>query len=227
MDALKLCTSVAAIEILNNQGWLGTVQYGEGGPIAAEGVVVQPLQGKRPVAKITTRTGLTSDHIQMICHDPFSKRMWIGTEGGLNQVDRRFRVVWKRYWYEDIDKASGKIRTDLVETQKTSNPWAILGRALAVHEWDSFSQVVSRIPPEVQIRQLLYELHMIGFPPKTLLQEMNELVRFFINAAQSADPAVHDFGLRNLCRFNDPRVQSYMKGLVSQTFSQSSDKTYV
>lgn len=134
-DALKPCTSVAAVEMLNNQFWIGTIQHGEGGPRAAEGVVVQPPRGKKPVARITTTTGLTSDHIQMIRYDPFSERMWIATEGGLNQVDHRFRVVWKRYWYEDVDNVSGQSRTGLVETQRPSNPWAILGRELAVHEW--------------------------------------------------------------------------------------------
>jgi hypothetical protein len=42
---------------------------------------------------------------------------------------------------------------------------------------------------------------------------MNGLVPFFIEAAQSNTPKVHDFGLRNLCKFDDPRAHTFLDSI--------------
>jgi len=79
-----------------------------------------------------------------------------------------------------------------------------------VRDWAAFSQAIEKISPAVQNTFRLYEFHMSGFCPGTLSAEMNGLVPFFIEAAQSNTPKVHYFGHSNLCKFDDPRVDTFM-----------------
>jgi hypothetical protein len=46
-------------------------------------------------------------------------------------------------------------------------------------------------------------------------KELNELVPFLMQAAQSEDPKVRGFGLANLCKFNDSRISPFVNGLAA------------
>ena len=226
-DVLNPCMSVAALEIVGSHIWFGTIRPGEGGAGPGEGLVVQPLMKKLKVTSITTQSGLTGDQIWVVRDDPFTKTVWVGTEWGLNQIDRHFQVVWGRYWHEDFETSSRTSQIFLTTSRKTNNQYAVLGRELAVQDWTAFSRAIEQISPVVQNKFRLYEFHMSGFPPRGLSVEMNGLVPFFIEAAQSEALTVHDFGLRNLCKFDDPRVHTFMAALASKTVAQSTDERHV
>lgn len=226
-DVLKPCTSVAALEIIGPHLWLGTIREEEPGPASGEGIVVQLLGKKQKVRTITGKSGLTGGQIRVLRDDPFTKTVWVATEWGLNQIDRQFRVIWGRYWHEDFEPSSQKSQIFLSASRKASNPFAVLSRDLAVKDWTAFSRAIEQISPVVQNKFRLYEFHMSGFPPRALSSKMNGLVPFFIDAAQSETPMVHDFGLRNLCKFDDSRVQTFMAALASKTVAQSADERYV
>ncbi len=229
---LKPCTSVAAIEIIDTQVWLGTVHPYEGGTGGAEGIVVQALDKKQKMSSITAKSGLTTDGpIYMLRDDPFTKTVWVATERGLNQVDRQFRVVWGRYWYEDFEPSSGSSRTQLIKTQKRSNAFAVLGRKLGVQDWQAYRQVVQQIPSHLgtwgdfkDFQWVLYYTHMSGVPGgQYFKQDLNGLLPFVMQAAQSEVPQVHSFGLVNVCKFDDPRVLAFMMTLASKSNATSPD----
>jgi hypothetical protein len=46
-------------------------------------------------------------------------------------------------------------------------------------------------------------------------QDLNGLLPFVMQAAQSEDPKVHLFGLGNVCKFNDVRAQEFLKTLAN------------
>ena len=226
-DVLKRCTSVATLEIIGNHVWFGTIRPEEVGSGPGEGIVVQSLDKKQKVTSITAKSGLTGGQIRALRDDPFTKTVWVATEWGLNQIDRRFRVVWGRYWYEEFEISSRRSQTLLSTSRKASNPFAVLGRELNVLDWPAFYQVIQKISPVGQSKFGLYKFHMSGLPPRSLSSELTELVPFFIDAAQSDAPIVHDFGLRNLCKFDDPRVQTFMATLATKTVSHPADERYV
>ncbi|NOS81116.1 MAG: hypothetical protein HOP32_05980 [Nitrospira sp.] len=233
-DVLKHCTSVAALEIIGTQVWLGTVHPYEGGTGGAEGIVVQALDKKQKVSSITAKSGLTTDGpIYMLRDDPFTKTVWVATERGLNQVDRQFQVVWGRYWYEDFEPSSGSSRTQLIETQKRSNAFAVLGRKLGVQDWQAYRQVVQQIPSHLgtwgdfkDFQWVLYFTHMSGVPGE-YFKHLNGLLPFVMEAAQSEVPKVHFFGLVNVCKFDDPRVLTFMTTLASKSDATSPDDYWI
>ena len=223
-DVLKPCTSVGALEVIGNQVWFGTVLYYEGGETDAEGVVVQALDKKQRLARILPQSGLTLGSVHVLREDPVTKTVWVATQRGLTQIDHAFRVRWAGNWYEDFDAASGRSQTSLIATIKTSNVFAVLGRELGVQNWQAYRQMVQKIPARLGTRgdsnvleRLLYHMHMTGpvgekgvFP-----KELNGFVPFLLQAAQSEDPKVMGFGLANLCKFDDPRVPPFVKGLAA------------
>lgn len=215
------------LEIIGRYIWLGTIRPGEGGAGPGEGLVVQPLEKKQRKKSITAQSGLTGHQIRVVRDDPFTKTVWVATEWGLNQIDRRFQVIWGRYWHEDFDASSRESYISLSTNRKASNPFAVLGRELAVRDWTAFSKAIEQISPPIQNNFRLYEFHMSGFPPRALFSEMNSLVPFFMEAAQSNTPKVHDFGLRNLCKFDDPGVEPFMATLTSKTVAGSIDQGYI
>lgn len=89
-DVLKSCSTVTALEIIGPQLWLGTAEFSEWGDSKAEGIVVQALHKRQKIQSITAKSGLTGGVIRMLRHDPFSTTVWVATERGINQIDRRF-----------------------------------------------------------------------------------------------------------------------------------------
>ena len=235
LHVLKHCTSVAAIEIIGTQVWFGTVQPYEGGEGGAEGIVVQALDKNRKVTSITAKSGLTTDGpIYQLRDDPFTKTVWVATDRGLNQVDRQFRVVWGRYWYEDFEPSSGSSRTQLIKTQKQSNAFAVLGRKLGVQDWQAYRQVVQQIPSHLgtsgdfkDFQWLLYDTHMSGPPGRYFKQDLNGLFPFVMQAAQSEVPQVHSFGLSNVCKFNDGRAREFLNTLATNTSLASYERDWI
>lgn len=223
-DVLKPCTSVGALEVIRNQVWFGTVRYYEGGETDAEGVVVQALDKKQRLARILPQAGLTLGAVHVLREDPVTKTVWVATQRGLTQIDHAFRVRWAGNWYEDFDAASGRSQISLTATIKTSNVFAVLGRELGVQDWQAYRQMVQQIPARLETRgdttileRLLYHMHMTGpvgekgmFP-----KELNGLVPFLMQAAQSEDPMVRGFGLANLLKFIDPRIPPFLKELAA------------
>jgi hypothetical protein len=230
-DVLKHCTSVAALEIIGTQVWLGTMHPYEGGEAEAEGVVVQAHDKKQKLAAITTKSGLTPGPIRMLREDPVTKTVWVATARGLTQIDHAFRVRWAAYWYEDFDATSGRSETSLIATGKRSNAFAVLGRELGVQDWQAYREVVRSIPSTLErwgdftdFQWVLYKAHMGGldFP-----QDLNGLFPFMRQAVQSEDPKVHVFGLGNVCKFNDTRAREFLNMLATNTSLASYEHNWI
>lgn len=225
-DVLKPCSTVTALEIIGSQLWLGTATFGEGGNGKAEGVVVQALQKRQKVQSITAKSGLTGGAIRMLRDDPFTKTVWVATERGLNQIDRSFHVTWSGYWYEEFEPSSRKSQTRLSATPKVSDPFAVLGRELGVEDWRAFSRAVEQVSPAERSKLRLYDFHMYG-SRRSLSPDLNHLVPFFLQAVQSHVEAVHFFGITNICKFDDPRVRTFLVALEPSTVKGSSDQRFV
>ena len=224
-DVLKPCSTVTALEVIGSQLWLGTASFGEWGDGKAEGVVVQALRKRQKVQSITAKSGLTGGTIRMLRDDPFSKTVWVATERGLNQIDRSFHVTWSGYWYEEFEPSSRKSQTRLSATPKVSDPFAVLGRELGVEDWMAFSRAVEQVSPAERKKLRLYDFHMSGH--QGFSHDLNSLVPFFIEAAQSHVAAVHSFSLTNLCKFDDPRVRTFLVALEPNTVKGSADQRFV
>ncbi|MBS0166229.1 MAG: hypothetical protein JSR29_09115 [Nitrospira sp.] len=232
-DVLKPCTTVSAIEIVGNQVWFGTLQHSEAGEESAEGVIVQAVDKKQKLATITVKSGLTGWPILMLREDPVTHTIWVATDRGLNQIDRQFRVIWTRYWHEDFDSSTGRSRISLIPTRHSSNAFAVLGRELGVQDWQAYGQAVRTIPSTLagrgvfkDFQWLLYDTHMSGTPlgQSYFPHELNGLVPFVIQAAESPNPKLHSFGLSNICKFDDARVRAFVKTLASKTSVDSADR---
>ncbi len=230
-DVLKPCTSVAALEIIGAQVWFGTMHPYEGGEAEAEGVVVQARDKKQKLVAITVKSGLTPGPVHMLREDPFTKTVWVATARGLTQIDHQFQVRWASYWYEDFDATSGRSETSLIATNKRSNAFAVLGRELEVQDWHAYREVVQLIPPALErwgdftdFQWVLYNAHMGGvdFP-----RDLNGLVPFVIQAAQSKDPKVHLFGLGNVCKFNDVRAHEFLNTMANNLSLTSFDRDWI
>lgn len=226
-DVLKPCSTVVALEIVGSQIWLGTAELSEWGDSKAEGIVVQVWHKRQKLQSITAQSGLTGGTIRMLRDDPLSKTVWVATERGLNQIDRRFRVTWSGYWYEEFEPSSRKSQTLLSPTPRASNPFAVMGRELAVEDWLGFSRAVEQVPSAERSNVRLYDFHMYGFPAQRLSHDLNGLVPFFIQAAQSHLEDIRLFGLRNLCQFDDPRVPAFLVSLEPTTVKGSADRRFV
>jgi hypothetical protein len=226
-DVLKPCSTVTAVEIIGSQVWFGTAEFSEWGDSKAEGIVVQALHKRQKIQSISAKSGLTGGVIRMLRDDPLSKTVWVATERGVNQIDRRFRVTWSGYWYEEFEASSRKSQTLLSPPPIASNPFAVLGRELGVEDWLAFSRVVEHVPPAERSNVRLYDFHMYGFPTQRLSHDLNDLVPFFIQAAQSPVEAIHLFGLSNLCKFDDPRVQEFLVTMEPNTTKGSADQRFV
>ncbi|NGZ09726.1 MAG: hypothetical protein CV088_10120 [Nitrospira sp. LK70] len=151
----------------------------------------------------------------------------MATERGVNQIDRLFHVTWSGYWYEEFELPSGRSQTRLSATPKVSDPFAVLGRELGVEDWVAFLRAVENISPAERSNLRLYDFHMYGFPTQRLSHGLNGLVPFFIQASRSQGEVFRLFGLSNLCKFDDPRVQAFLFDLEPNTVKGSADQRYV
>lgn len=226
-DVLKPCSTVTALEIIGSQAWFGTAKFNEAGDGKAEGIVVQALPKRQKVQSITDKSGLTGRVIRMLRDDPITKTVWVATERGLNQIDRRFHITWSGYWYEEFDLSSRKSQTRLSATPKVSDPFAVMGRELGVEDWAAFLRAVEKVSPATRSKLRLYDFHMYGFSSRRLTHDLNDLVPFFIQAAQSPVETIHLFGISNLCKFDDPRVQEFLVIMEPNTAKGSADQRFV
>ncbi len=185
-DVVAPCVSISAVEIIDNQLWLGTVYTGEGGEAPAHGIIVQSLQEPRLIKKIDTKEGLTGNLVRAIRIDTQGDKVWVATECGLNEVDRKFRVVSSRYFYEDFDSVSGKPTVFLSSSPKSNNPLAVISRVLSIRDSKAFYEAIKLIPQAQHNRLKLYDFFMHSSHYSDFLpSEMNVLIPFFIDAAKS------------------------------------------
>jgi hypothetical protein len=210
-DVVEPCISISAVEIIDNQLWLGTVYMGEGGEAPAHGIIIQSLQSPRLIKQIDTNGGLTGDLVRVIRIDTESDKVWVATELGLNEVDRKYHVVSTHYFYEDFDKISGKPTVFLSSSPKSNNPLAVISRVLSIRDSKAFYEAVKSIPQRLRDKITLYDFFMYSTPrPDFVPSELNVLLPFFIEATQSEQKDIRWLALYNICRFKDKRVADFM-----------------
>ncbi len=211
-DVVAPCVSISAVEIIDNQLWLGTYYMGEGGEAPAHGIIVQSLQELRLIKKIDTNEGLTGNLVRAIRTDTQGDKVWAATERGLNEVNLKLQVVASHYFYEDFDSVSGKPTVFLSSSPKSSNPFAVISRVLSIQDSKAFYEAVKLIPQTLHNKLNLYYFFMYSSTPYPdfLPSEMNVLIPFFIEAAQSHQKEVRRFAFSNLCKFKDKRIYDFM-----------------
>jgi hypothetical protein len=209
------CDSISALEIVDDQLWLGTIHLAEEGYVPADGVVVQSLRKPVRIRKIGPKEGLAGCMIRVIRRDPYTDRVWVATERGLNVVDRRFRVGVVGYLYEDFDPVSGRPTLFLSLSPRWSNPWALVASALSVRDPKAFYEAVESIPPSLRNKFDIDYFFRRCFTPTSdfLPTEMNVLVPFFIEAARSPLREARNFALCHLCDFKDEKIYEFLSSL--------------
>lgn len=221
VDQAEPCSSISTVEIVGNQLWLGTRYDGEYGDYPAQGVIIQSLREGNIIEKIGNTEGLTGDLIRVIRIDPYSQNIWVITQRGFNEIDKSFKIANAKYFYEDFNPATGKPVVLLSTVAKQSNPFAVVERLLAIKDTKAFYNAVSQIPKQTQAQFSLYNFHAgiylaaniravkESFVPK----DMNILIPFFIEAAQSGQEQVRLTALSMACMFNDKRIFDFFTNL--------------
>lgn len=216
-DRVDPCVSISAAEIVDNQLWLGTRYDGEYGDFPANGIVVQALETGGRIAQLGTEQGLTGDLIRAIRSDPFRRTIWVTTERGINEVDRGFRVLRSRFFYQDFDPATGVPAYRLVPEWRKSNPLVTLFKQLGLKDAKAFYDAAKQIPPAMR-DEFEEKSHAGAYYPANARspeesfapREMNVLVPFFIEAARSPTDSARAVALSTMCAFNDRRVMDYL-----------------
>lgn len=211
------CVSISAAEIVDNQLWLGTRHDGEYGDFPASGIVVQALETGERIAQLGTERGLTGNLIRAIRSDSFRKTIWVATERGIDEVDRGFRVLRSRYFYQDFDPATGVPAYRLVPAWRKSDPLVTLFKQLDLKDAKGFYDAAKQIPPAMR-GEFEEKSHAGAYHPANARsteesfapREMNMLVPFFIEAARSSSDSARVVALSALCAFNDRRVMDYL-----------------
>jgi hypothetical protein len=209
-DHVSPCASISAAELVGNQLWLGTRHDGEYGDYPAEGVVVQSMDKGRLLKRMSTNEGLTGNLVRAIRFDPFEDAVWIATNEGINQVDRRFTTLKSLYVQQDVVAEGVAVR--LTSTKLPGNPLAAVLRGLKVVDARRFFEATRAIPADMRQRGLAHsgvpgapEVETAYVPP-----QMNVLVPFFLEAAQSNDAQARQYALSNLLLFKDPRMTEFL-----------------
>jgi hypothetical protein len=218
-DHIAPCDSVSAVEIVGDQLWLGTRRDGEYGDYPAVGVVIQSLRSGSLVKTLGSEEGLAGNLVRVVRRDTHGGNVWVATERGFSEVDKRLEVVTTRYFFEDFDEKTGESTVKLSTAVRNSAPLAIFSRQLVLRDPKGFYEVVKRIPESTRSRLSIYDYHLkmnlhgnpnpgplhIAFVP----EEMNGLVPFFLEAAESESEKVSETALWMLCIFNDPRILQF------------------
>jgi hypothetical protein len=215
-DHVHPCTSVSAIEAAGDQLWLGTRLDAEYGDYPAEGVVIQSLSNGSLIQKLGREDGLAGNLVRVVRGDPHDRNMWIATERGFSEIDRRLRIVTTRYFTEDFDPASGEPRVMLSADPRPSEPLAVVAREMSVGDPKGFYEATRTIPESIRsgisMDQLNSYMHISASQSPFLPEEMNVLVPFVLEAARSEDPSARRAALRLVCMFNHPRILFFVNG---------------
>lgn len=216
-DHAEPCSSISAVEIVDNQLWLGTRSDGEYGDYAAEGVVVQSLDTGQFIARVGTKQSLTGNLVRIIRVDPYNHTVWVATHQEIDEIDRAFRVSKSLYFYQDFDPQTHTPTISVTPSQRRNNPLATLFKQLRVSDSAAFYEVAVQIPQALR-EQFAEELNTSVYAPDNAHsleesfapREMNVLVPFFIEAARSPAEEARGFALFHICAFNDRRVRDLL-----------------
>jgi hypothetical protein len=215
-DHIDPCTSVSAIEVAGDQLWLGTRIDGEYGNYPAEGVVIQSLGTGSLIEKLGREDGLAGNLVRVVRGDPHGRNIWIATERGFSQIDRRLQIVDTRYFTEVFDPASGEPRVMLSADPRPSDPLAVFAREMAVGDPKGFYEATRTIPESIRsgisMDHFNTTMHLSGSQDRFLPEEVNVLVPFVLEASKSEDPSARQAALGLVCMFNDPRIFAFVNG---------------
>ena len=123
---LPPCDTISALEIVQNQLWLGSFYQGELSRGPGSGVRASTLKSGKLIAAFKPGKDLADGYVQLIQQDPSTGDMWIATNTALHRV-RHSKVV-ERWYVSDQFTGGGLITYYLGRKLPQSNPWAILVR---------------------------------------------------------------------------------------------------
>ncbi len=147
--------------------------------------------------------------------------MWIATENGISLADQTFHVWGTRYFHEGLHPASGEPELHLSSSPKPVNQFVVLEKELEIKNKKAYADAVARLS---NASKNAFNFHNIyskccvaaeSTPAQNLTffpEEMNALVPFLLEAAQSEKETVRKDAVQLLCMFNDPRVIDFMAG---------------
>jgi hypothetical protein len=215
-DHVHPCISVSAIETAGDQLWLGTRLDAEYGDYPAEGIVILSLGTGSLIGTLGREDGLAGNLVRVIRGDPHDRNMWVATERGFSQIDRRLQIVDTRYFTEDFDPTSGEPRVMLSADPRPSDPLAVFARKMAIGDPKGFYEATKTIPEDIRsgltMDRFNMYMHASASRSPFLPEETNALVPFVLEAARSDDPKARSAALTLVCLFNDPRIYLFVEG---------------
>jgi hypothetical protein len=224
-DIVDPCLSITAVEMVGNQLWFGTAYWGEYGEYPGDGIIIQSLQKPKQKPKLIKKVaGLTGNLVRVIRMDTENDNVWVATEWGLNEVNRKFHVVSSYYFFEDFERVSGNPTVFLSSSPKSSNAFAVISKALSVRDSKAFYEAVKALPQTLQDKFTLYGFFMYSLSDTDFLPlEMNVLLPFFMEAAQSNQGSVQSLALSKVCDFKDKKVYGLMIDMIDMEGSHPFD----
>jgi len=211
---IGICGDINAVEVIGNQLWFGVkdvspdVPYGD-----PSGIIIQSLQKRKLIKKIDKKEGLTGDIGFVVRFDTQNDKVWVATEWGLNEVDRKFHVVSSYYFHEDFNTVSGKPTVFFGSSSKSSNALAVISRVLEIRDSKAFYEAVKLIPQTVQDEIYLPSFFEYNSGINVISPEMDVLIPFLKEAAQSNKQGIQRIALNNLCMFKDKKVADFMRDM--------------
>lgn len=214
-DHADPCRKITAVEAVDDKLWLGTVYQGGTGN-KDRGLVIQSLKDGKLIKEITQKDGLSLNNILIIRHDPYTGKFLAAAHRGLSLINKYGKVEKTGFFYEDFDPDTGKPVFYIKKSFKESNLLAGIERNLGVEDTMAYYKAVQTIPKDVLSEVSPYSYYMGSWSTSShfLPQEMNVLVPFFLEAAQSDRKDNKLSAQIRICAFNDKRVIRHIQTLA-------------
>lgn len=153
LKTLNKCSSVSLVEIVSDkQLWIATYQVGGHGPYGAEGIVVQELKNGKLISRINSIKGLFTG----MYPDPYTKNMWVTSQGAVYEINSSFNVVLLNKMSHDFSP-NGLPRFTLSSQPEELNDFSVMSRLIAPASRKKFYDVVFKIPSDERSKFKLYD----------------------------------------------------------------------
>ena len=225
-DHVTDCNSVTAIERVGETLLLGTAHQifrmssVEQGPIITtspgQGVVVISAKDGALIQTITTRNGLPEDIVELIRRDPYTGNVWVETPRAMTELTPNLNVIKTWYLHVDFEPQTYQPTIIMSRVPAYDNPFAVLASAINVISYKDFYLAVMKIP--VEVRNQMDDASFIepSYAETHFPTTMNVLLPFIErDVLQDTGLPRTQIALRNLCRFNDPRVKPVVSKLIA------------
>ena len=225
-DHVTDCNNVTAIERVGETLLLGTAHLifkmssVEQGTIITtspgQGVVVISAKDGALIQTITTRNGLPEDIIELIRRDPYTGNVWVETPRAMTELTPNLNAIKTWYLHVDFEPQTYQPTIIMSRVPAYDNPFAVLASAINVISYKDLYLAVMKIPVEVRNQMDDASFMEPSYVETYFPTEMNVMLPFIEHdILQATGLPRTQIALRNLCRFNDPRVKAIVSKLIA------------